>query len=260
LISHHETFERRAGEITIEKSRIHKTNEWKKGRNEAIGDKCEWCGTTDNLCLHHLKQVDFKKLWSEIAQKVFLENNPKFPNVDLRKIKNYPFCPKCGTTCVRTRKVKRPLYICEGLSLVKRNKHGPDWNPYFHYVKVRNGCIHKFDDAEMTVREKDVEYEKYKIKWNEYYKFKEENTGKIEEVYQKMKKKIMYEYFTMKNTVTICRNCHYAVHHGLVLCKYCKERYHLWGKYDCCYSCLKNIHPKKWTKIQTNKLSTDKFR
>jgi len=52
-----------------------------------------------------------------------------------------------------------------------------------------------------------------------------------------------YEDLYLSGCVVLCNSCHYAVHHGLLLCKRCGTRYHGVGA-DMCKSCWLELHPE----------------
>ena len=52
-----------------------------------------------------------------------------------------------------------------------------------------------------------------------------------------------YTNLQMSGCVVVCNRCHYAIHHGLLLCKRCHTRYHGVGA-DFCKSCWLELHPE----------------
>jgi formate-dependent nitrite reductase cytochrome c552 subunit len=46
-----------------------------------------------------------------------------------------------------------------------------------------------------------------------------------------------WDYLDKRNIVVLCKRCHFAIHHGKILCPKCKKAY---MRYEnrCCYSCL----------------------
>jgi len=47
----------------------------------------------------------------------------------------------------------------------------------------------------------------------------------------------------LSGCIVLCNRCHFALHKGLVLCRKCKQHYHLSGA-ECCRSCFMLAHPE----------------
>jgi len=45
------------------------------------------------------------------------------------------------------------------------------------------------------------------------------------------------KYFDLSRCIVLCKRCHFALHHGRILCPNCHERYMPVGR-DCCWNCL----------------------
>lgn len=52
-----------------------------------------------------------------------------------------------------------------------------------------------------------------------------------------------YTDLELSQCVPLCTKCHFAVHHGLKLCKTCGEHYHQWYADECHY-CFDSKHPE----------------
>jgi len=50
---------------------------------------------------------------------------------------------------------------------------------------------------------------------------------------EEAEKKAKEEYFSFKDTITLCKRCHFAIEHGMKLCYYCKEKYHRFSFPSC---------------------------
>lgn len=49
--------------------------------------------------------------------------------------------------------------------------------------------------------------------------------------------KTEWDYLDPRNVVVLCKRCHFAVHHGKILCPKCRKNYMRYEN-NCCYSCL----------------------
>ncbi len=78
--------------------------------------------------------------------------------------------------------------------------------------------------------------------------FKKSHKAEIQAEYEKGKEKRLRDYMQMYNTVTICKRCHFNLHHGKVLCRFCGEGYHK-REYSCCWACLPVQEPERWRRI-----------
>lgn len=72
-----------------------------------------------------------------------------------------------------------------------------------------------------------------------------------------------YTDLYLSGCMVLCIRCHYAVHHGLLLCKRCGSRYHGVGA-DMCKSCWLELHPEmveaRWKKKEDMKALQKKLR
>jgi len=53
----------------------------------------------------------------------------------------------------------------------------------------------------------------------------------------------IYIELDLSGCIAVCNKCHFAIHHGLVLCSVCKEHYHGVGA-DMCKACWLKLHPE----------------
>ncbi len=79
--------------------------------------------------------------------------------------------------------------------------------------------------------------------------FKKSHKAEIQAEYETAKEKRLQDYMQMYNTVTICKRCHFNLHHGKVLCRFCGEGYHK-RAYSCCWACLPVQEPERWARIR----------
>ena len=47
-------------------------------------------------------------------------------------------------------------------------------------------------------------------------------------------------YMDFENVIILCKKCHYALHHGKVLCQRCRVHYHN-PRYPVCFSCNEEL-------------------
>jgi hypothetical protein len=171
------------------------TEEWEKKRNEAIGDECEWCGSSGELVIHHEKHEDAEwwDVWDKTRNMLF-EESELYEELDTPKL---DCCPECGMRSFYSRETMEPEYRCQK-------------------------CDHEFnepDEMEGNVRKMD-EY------WEAMDSYVEENGAKITEEFEKAYEEYWDSYFEMDGTVTVCKSCHFAWHeNGQRLCANCGEEY-----------------------------------
>ena len=74
-------------------------SEWKRKRQELLKDKrCEYCGSTENLVIHHKEQLVPYTLHRKIVKQEFLEVKIREGEFPPPKKKT---CPKCGCAIYR---------------------------------------------------------------------------------------------------------------------------------------------------------------
>ena len=61
--------------------------------------------------------------------------------------------------------------------------------------------------------------------------------------YQKSYAGDVYLNLYLSGCICLCRKCHAAVHHGLVLCPRCKKKYMRFES-EMCFECFSEIHPE----------------
>jgi len=62
----------------------------------------------------------------------------------------------------------------------------------------------------------------------------------------------------LSGAIVLCRSCHFAIHHSLILCPVCKKHYMRLGA-DMCYGCFIIKHPEVAEAIQAAKERKKKF-
>jgi hypothetical protein len=100
------------------------TQQWKKRRLEFLdGRTCDWCGSTENLAIHHNQHFEglkeYKKLVTKVIGQYFAANKNQDEELRLlaeanQKVqpKYLHICPKCELQ-VYARKTISPKYKCK---------------------------------------------------------------------------------------------------------------------------------------------------
>lgn len=191
------------------------TKTWKEKRDKLIGDTCKLCGTKKGIMvLQHTKQprkprtimLEYERsYWKELKEWIY--SKPIIPDVS-KYPKDANACPRCNSQVIRYRKAKE-TWICVG---------------------VENGvkCGHVFDVPEKVVSKwitRDLEkqeIEDRKINFLDQRGFgKRIATEALDG---------LIDYLAMKNVITLCKSCAFiADKTELVLCQYCKSKYHKKG-------------------------------
>ena len=196
------------------------TTQWKKKRLEFIkGRTCEWCGSTQNLAIHHNHHFnglnEYKKLVTRTIREHFadgknqdekqglsIETNQKVP------MKYLYLCPKCGFR-VYARKTLHPKYkcrTCRALTDSPARKLSPK-----------------------SQRTKRREFRKL---------FLQSHKDAVDKAFKELKENSNKDYLDFKDVNVLCRKCHYATEKGLVICEVCHRSYHN-PKYKKCFMCSK---------------------
>lgn len=212
--------------------------EWRKKRQELIeGKSCVWCGSTEELVIHHKHTFHGLREYQCLARTFFMQyfNDGKHKKDKQRllaetkqnvTLKYYNTCPKCGYSA-QERKTLQPKYRCWRCKITfgkPIRKVVPSSKNYFNRVFYSLFCK----------------------------KHKEE----IQCLFRKAKAKSDNEYKAFINTIILCKKCHYAHHKGLTLCKICKTRYH--RRYNnMCWNCFKQTERGK--QIIKKKIHESKF-
>ena len=198
------------------------TKEWKEKRAEVIKEHCEWCGGNEILAIHHMKQLDVKQLKREIEEALYLQVHSKFPEIDVSSLPKADVCPNCQMGSIYFRKTMSPKYKCQR-------------------------CLNEFDIPDKAVLVNTYKSAKWKLYSTTMRSFREEYKDELSKIFEEIWSRLNEEYISMSDTITLCKKCHYAIHHNLKLCSYCKKNYHH-VKYTCCLDCCKNINPGEWKK------------
>lgn len=201
---------------------IHKSKQWIEKREKFIeGKVCEWCGSTDQLSIHHKNPPKvgigpYNKIANEYYQEYFKDGNneselkqyfeeiyPKW-NPDLKD-----HCPRCKKASIYERTTMSPRYRCIP-------------------------CGYLFDDPINEPTKKSMNWF-----WNQVFLiFKREHKTEIQNMYADYKSQTAVEYlnFSEDDVIILCKKCHYIAGKGKVLCSKCKEKYHD-KKWDTCFAC-----------------------
>ena len=177
------------------------TPEWKEKRNKLIeGKSCEWCGSKENLCVHHKEPkipylLLYKVIENQLLTRLVEQGTYKFV------LKNA--CPKCHHFSLSTRKTILPKYRCATCDFTF------DIPVQFPTGKISEGDFRDFIS-----------------KFNDVIK------GEIETINQ-----VKFErYMNFVNVMILCKRCHIAIGQGKILCKVCKKHYHA-RRYEKCSVC-----------------------
>ena len=195
------------------------TSEWRKKRREFLKDgTCEWCGSTENLAIHHKNHFNALKEYKKILTKQMREYFENGKNREekqelmakaLEKVNlTYSYlCPNCGNS-VYARKTISPKYKCKK-------------------------CGEETDEPQ----KKQTAYSRSGIRREFQKMFLERHKDEVDKIYHQLKEKSDRDYMDFKNVEILCRKCHFAKEKGLVLCAICGENYHK-PKYEKCWNCF----------------------
>ncbi len=200
------------------------TAEWKERRRELLADECEWCsssGEDTTLQLHHYEEPEFdwEKEWIQTEDTLFVQSDT-FDSTEM--VDDPENCPNCYSSNMYARKTKNPTYRCRR-------------------------CEYEFPDAD-GVRIPDLIAAQYASVYAGpgFYKAKlnwvKKNAAKIRRKFKERYEKHWEEYLSLKETITICRSCHYQHHHtSKKRCERCEGGF---GRYDSdyggylCFDCV----------------------
>jgi len=230
---------------------VRTTQKWKEAREKRLSEshcQCDWCKSSLNntLTIHHKKGMNYKtyetiwetlieekgisliesdnkwkKFWDDLWSGVSLQNiMDKIQKEHLikKKGKKMQTCPSCGRASLTKRKVKKPKYRC--------GKCGKEFSkpiyqiPYHYYLtpfvlkkRIESQIKNQFNN------------EIIKKCYDELYKRYQEEVNKYVE-----------DYLSMKDTLVLCKKCHFAIEQGKALCPECKQHY-FYPLYKTCISC-----------------------
>lgn len=185
---------------------------WKRKRLELLkGACCEWCGSTENLVIHHKRQIIPYALHRALVTQQLLATKVKEGEFKPLKRK---VCPGCGYASIsKPRKTMKPKYKCYRCG-VEFNE--PAWKP--------TGRLSRED-------------------WG---KFITKYGAQIKETVLKQRDAFHERYMMLKreDVTILCRRCHLALHKGLDLCPVCKTHYKK-RSYPMCWECFKKTEKGK---------------
>lgn len=185
--------------------------EWKRKREELLGDNCAQCGSSKkSLVLHHLRQPPpFFVIEAIVTLDLFKEWNIKPPMIPTN------FCPECHSRRVRVRKTIKPPWVCDG-------------------------CHKGFEAPKEDLIIDQREERRLLIK------FKEDNRELIQARCQSIQEENHKRYMSCEKTATFCHKCAFLWDmKGMSLCPKCKVHYKQF-RFPYCFSCSKElglVHP-----------------
>ena len=195
------------------------TIQWKMKRSAFLKDKtCEWCGSRENLAIHHTQHFkglkEYKSVLSMMMREHFgsgrneVERQALQAEVNKRVHPRYSFlCPNCNYP-MYARKSIAPRYKCK--------KCG----------------------SETDKPKKKQSLESRRAFRKEFSKlFLQRHKEEIDKMFAQAKENSNRDYMDFKNVTILCKRCHYAKEKGLVLCKVCHKNYHK-PKYEKCWRCF----------------------
>lgn len=151
--------------------------EWKDKRKTILKDKCEVCGSTNVLILHHLERsLSYHSLRMLVIRDI-VNQHIEQKEVPMKK---YVHCPKCDNRVFRKRVEKKPSFVC------KRCKAEFD-NP-MEGVEIDKRALYQFVTHEYR---HEIYQTAYKLAGEQFK-----------------------EYMTLSGTITICKSCHFKIHKG----------------------------------------------
>ena len=196
---------------------------WKKQREKLPENStCAWCGSAENLVIHHThktrnakKHIERPTIKDLIGEKV-----------DSGEIKNTKtiltfICPKCGSSQDVKGRVTTTCNNCR--------------------TKVRLDRVEK----------REVIKPNYYLGREGYKQFIKQYASEIEALVKARCGESINEpeYIDLElDTIIICNRCHFAFHNGMHLCPACKQRY---TRHYLCYTCLSEDEKKRIQEIKT---------
>jgi hypothetical protein len=199
--------------------------EWKKKREEVLGDNCAQCGSSKKpLVLHHLRQtLPFSVIKALVAGDLFeawiSSNDIKLPIIPTN------VCPKCYSCQVRVRKTIKPPWVCN---------------------RCHKGFEAPKEDLIIDQREES----------RLFIKFKEDNRELIHARCQAIQEKNYERYKSCEETATFCQKCAFLWDmKRMNLCPKCKVHYKQF-RFPYCFSCSKElglVHPTLMERLGVTK-------
>ncbi|MBP2030316.1 hypothetical protein J2755_001250 [Methanohalophilus levihalophilus] len=202
-----------------------KSKEWLQKRDQVLKNaKCELCGSTEKLCVHHPEHL--------------------FESPTRVKNRMYStFFNEFRVSFVAMQK-KNPI---------ETGNHRHKSHPYWHPV----GRKHKY---EVDESELEIQYNYQKPTPDEKKVFKKEYNKWLKSIDAKSLidaeiEKERLSYMSFENVQILCDRCHIAHHKGMNLCPVCKKNYKK-VLHETCWGC---IPEEKKKKIEERKSGFEKW-
>lgn len=175
-----------------------KTEQWRSQREEVISDACEWCGSPDDLSLHHTneRRINWRWKWVQIERSLF-EDSDRFEE---SLLEGTEICPNCNYASIYTRKTIEPEYKC-------------------------SKCKHEFETPETKYTHRSDKTDEY---YSELLEWLDGNLAQVRQQFEEFYENYWEHYFDLSNdsVVTICRTCHYNWHENRMRpCEMCENGY-----------------------------------
>ncbi len=209
--------------LDTSKSKVWQTSEWKEKRKQLIGEECEWCGDDDPDTVFQLHHDNFTKpnydvLWVDATDHCFVHSN----DFDEELVTPRFECVSCSLTNFYSRKTKTPEYRCNNCK-----------TKFDEPIRLGPKELANSSEQRVDYYKKDT-YKPNKLSWLKKNKNIEASQKKFDELVTEK----WNEYKSLKDTVTICRGCHFQHHkRGRTFCEKCNSAWHS-SKYDMCWDCI----------------------
>ena len=215
--------------------------DWTLKRAERLKNaekKCEWCEKQPEkgLAVHHKtgvsatfyqriweelvisksnevreNQKHWKEIWHNLNQRDSLEKNKKEIQENIKKraqSQQVKACPNCNGSQLSERKNQKPKYYCS--------------NCKSEFNRPKTRATKKYNKNESQL--KYLIQKRIKNKYSNkviaafYDEIKKEYDSKI--------KKLVQKYLSMKNTIVLCKKCHWNAENNRILSNKAKKGYH----------------------------------
>ncbi|HPS90113.1 MAG TPA: hypothetical protein PLC35_09115 [Methanosarcina vacuolata] len=194
------------------------TKEWKEKRAEFLkGKTCEWCGSSDSLCIHIPRAFSPAQVSSEIYSAAY----------------------------ARFREVYRQRY--QKFDSIPTGKHRHKSHPAWHKAST----VHKTEPDHTGLEEQFIEILLEDLEEGNFKKLYHawlEETG-IKELIEEETKKAAEECEALTNAIVLCKRCHFASLRGMNLCPKCRSKYKS-VSYETCFDCLPDERKAEFRKRQ----------
>ncbi len=189
-------------------------SEWKARRKQLMeGKACAQCGSHENLVIHHTHQARWerKRQLSPIINALIREKMNAGvlpPNYEERVIMR---CPECGTSTKLPRRASYKTGNCEVCGL---------------HVELSKTQVTRAMELNTYLGRA----------WYVAFVKKYESEINARAAAANIPEDPEYTDLT-KDTIILCKRCHFALHHGMDLCPVCHKKYKR-RDYASCYECL----------------------